>query len=82
MHEKNNHLVTAKDISRKYKVPYPTINHYTDLGFLAIIKREGNKRMYNDKQVRGRLSLISKMMNEGYPLRLIRKKIGAGVGGF
>jgi DNA-binding transcriptional MerR regulator len=82
MHEKNNHLVTAKDISRKYKVPYPTINHYTDLGFLAIIKREGNKRMYNDKQVRNRLSLISKMMNEGYPLRLIRKKIGAGEGGF
>jgi len=81
MPEKNNHFVTATDICRKYKVPYPTINHYTDLGFLAIIKREGNKRMYDDKQVRNRLSLISKMMNEGYPLRLIRKKIVAREGG-
>ena len=77
MHEKSNHLVTAKDISKKYKVPYPTINHYTDLGFLPIVKREGNKRIYDDKQVRNRLSLISRMMNEGYPLRLIRKKIVA-----
>ena len=75
MPEKNNYLVTAKVISKKYKVPYPTINHYTDLGFLAIVKREGNRRMYNDKQVKIRLSLISKMMNEGYPLRLIRRKI-------
>ena len=75
MSEKNNHLVTAQDISKKFKVPYPTINHYTDLGFLPIIKREGNRRMYNEKQVRNRLSLISKMMNEGYPLRLIRRKI-------
>ena len=77
MPEKSNHFVTAKDISKKYKVPYPTINHYTDLGFLPIVKREGNKRIYDDKQVRNRLSLISKMMNEGYPLRLIRKKIVA-----
>ena len=75
MQEKSNHLVSAKDISRKYKIPYPTINHYTDLGFLSIMKREGNKRMYSDKQVRRRLGLISKMMNEGYPLRLIRRKI-------
>ena len=78
MSEKNGSLVTAKDISKKYKVPYPTINHYTDLGFLSIIKREGNKRLYNDKAVKSRLSLISKMMNEGYPLRLIRNKIAAG----
>ena len=77
MAEKNASLVTAKDISKKYKVPYPTINHYTDLGFLSIVKREGNKRMYSDKEVRNRLSLISKMMNEGYPLGLIRKKIVA-----
>ena len=72
-----NNLVTAKDISKKYKLPYPTINHYTDLGFLSIVKKEGNRRMYNNKQVRERLQLISKMMNEGYPLRLIRKKISA-----
>ena len=76
-----NSLVTAKDISKKYKIPYPTINHYTDLGFLSIVRREGNKRIYSDKEVKVRLSLISRLMNEGYPLRLIRKKILSRQGG-
>ena len=70
-------LLTAKDISKKYKVPYPTINHYTDLGFFSIVKREGNRRLYHDKEIRNRLTVISKLINEGYPLRLIRKKITA-----
>ena len=78
MADKKSGLVTAQDISKKYKVNYPTINHYTDLGFLSIVERKGNKRMYSDKEVRNRLSVISKMMNEGYPLRLIRKKILVG----
>lgn len=72
---KANGFVTAKDISKKYKVAYPTINHYTDLGFLHIVKRDGNRRLYSDRQVRSRLSQISKLVNEGYPLRLIKKKL-------
>ena len=72
---RNGQYITAKDISRKYKVAYPTINHYTNLGFLSIVKREGNKRLYSGKEVKVRLLLISKMVNEGYPLRLIRKKL-------
>ena len=75
MSEKNGHFLTAKDISKKFKVAYPTINHYTNLGFLSIVKREGNKRLYSGREVRTRLHLISKMVNEGYPLRLIRKKL-------
>ncbi len=79
---KNGHsYITAKDISRRYKVAYPTINHYTNLGFLAIVKREGNKRLYNGPTVKRRLELISKMANEGYPLRLIRRKISGKQGG-
>jgi len=75
MESKNGQYVTAKDISRKFKVAYPTINHYTDLGFLSIVKRQGNKRLYSGKEVKARLQLISKMAGEGYPLRLIRKKL-------
>lgn len=77
MSEKNGHnqLVTAKDISREHKIAYPTINHYTDLGFLPIVKRAGNKRMYSKKEVRERLRFVTKMINEGYPLRLIRTKL-------
>ncbi len=79
---KNGHAyITAKDISKRYKVAYPTINHYTNLGFLSIVKRAGNKRLYNSLAVKRRLNLISKMVNEGYPLRLIRKKIAGKEGG-
>ncbi len=54
---------------------YPTINHYTNLGFLSIVKREGNKRLYSGREVKSRLQMITKMVNEGYPLRLIRQKL-------
>ncbi len=81
MPSRNGQYITAKDISKKFKVAYPTINHYTNLGFLSIVRREGNKRLYNGKEVKLRLSLISKMVNEGYPLRLIRKKLIGKEGG-
>ena len=80
MHGKNGYI-TAKDISKKFKVAYPTINHYTNLGFLSIVKREGNKRLYSGREVKRRLELISKMVNEGYPLRLIRNKLVRRNGG-
>lgn len=78
---KNGTYITAKDIAKRYKVAYPTINHYTNLGFLSIVKREGNKRLYHGVVVKRRLELISKLVNEGYPLRLIRKKIASKQGG-
>lgn len=81
MSERNGHYITAKDISKKFKVAYPTINHYTNLGFLSIVKREGNKRLYSGREVKRRLELISKMVNEGYPLRLIRRKLVGKEGG-
>ena len=81
MPSKNGQYITAKDISKKFKVAYPTINHYTNLGFLSIVKRAGNKRLYSGKEVKVRLMLISKMVNEGYPLRLIRKKLVGKEGG-
>jgi DNA-binding transcriptional MerR regulator len=79
-HAKTAYL-TAKDISKKFKVAYPTINHYTNLGFLSIVKREGNKRLYSGREVKHRLQMISKMVNEGYPLRLIRTKLIGRNGG-
>ncbi len=81
MSTKNGNYITAKDISKKFKVAYPTINHYTNLGFLSIVKREGNKRLYKGKEVKERLQMISRMVNEGYPLRLIRKKLIGREGG-
>ena len=74
---KNNHLLSAKEISRKFKLAYPTVNYYTDLGLLEIVKKEGNKRLYSGRQVKERLGRVSRMMNEGYPLRLICRKINS-----
>ena len=81
MSSRNGTYITAKDISKKFKVAYPTINHYTNLGFLSIVKREGNKRLYSGREVKRRLVMISKMVNEGYPLRLIRRKLVGKNGG-
>ena len=75
MTEKNNSYITAQEITKIYRIPYPTINHYTNLGFLSIVKRAGNKRLYLNREVKERLLLIQKMVNEGYPLRLIRSKV-------
>ena len=75
MSQNSSDYITAQEITKRYKVPYPTINHYTNLGFLSIVKREGNQRFYLNHEVKSRLLLIEKMVNEGYPLRLIRNKL-------
>jgi len=43
---------------------------------LHIVKKRGNVRMYNQAEVRQRLAKITQLINEGYPLRLIRKQLG------
>ncbi len=77
----NGNYISAKDITKKYKLGYPTVNYYTDIGLLSIAKREGNKRLSRKRELHHRLGLISRMVNEGYPLRLIRKKIASKKGG-
>lgn len=70
-----NDLIAASDIVKKYSVTYQAVNHYTNLGLLQVVKKEGNTRMYVKAKVKGRLSKIAKLVNEGYSLRLIRKKL-------
>lgn len=68
-------LMSAGDIVRKYGVTYQAVNHYTNLGLLQVVTKDGNARMYAKSKVKGRLSKISKLAGEGYSLRLIRKKL-------
>ncbi|OGX34456.1 MAG: hypothetical protein A3C36_06390 [Omnitrophica WOR_2 bacterium RIFCSPHIGHO2_02_FULL_52_10] len=68
-------LISAGDIVQRYGVTYQAVNHYTNLGLLQVVTREGNARMYAKSKVRGRLSKIAQLVNEGYSLRLIRKKL-------
>jgi len=71
-------LVSSKDITTKYKIPYSTLSYYTNMGFLNVVKRKGNKRFYDEGEVRHRLKQISDLVNKGYPLRLIRNILFKG----
>ncbi len=71
----HKNLVSAKEISRRFGVTYPTLNHYTNLGFFKVVIKRGNKRFYQADEVKSKLLMISRLKNDGYPLRLIRKKI-------
>jgi len=68
---KNKKLISAEEISKKFKISYQTVNHYTNLNLLNVEKKYGNKRQYLEEKVKKRLQEIEKMKSKGYPLRLI-----------
>jgi len=74
-HNAFDNLISAKEIEKKYNIPYSTITYYTNLGFFTAIRRRGNKRLYDQNEISARMEKITKLINEGYPLRLIRKKL-------
>ena len=67
--------MSAAGIVKKYGVTYQAVNHYTNLGLLEVVTKNGNMRMYAKAKVKSRLAKISKLVGEGYSLRLIRKKL-------
>jgi len=71
----NNKLMSAQEITERYRITYQTVNHYTNLGLLHIVTKRGNVRMYDQAEVKQRLAKITQLINEGYPLRLIRKQL-------
>ncbi len=75
MKSTNNKFISAKVISSKFKIPYSTVNHYTNLGFFSVVKRKGNIRLYREDEVNARIDKIFRWKNEGYPLRLIIKML-------
>jgi DNA-binding transcriptional MerR regulator len=68
-------LISAKDITRGFGVSYQTVNSYTDLGLLDVVSKKNHMRMYDHDEVKRRLLKISRLVNEGYTLRLIRRMI-------
>jgi DNA-binding transcriptional MerR regulator len=66
-------LISAREITVKYHITYQTVNHYTNLGLLRVVVKRGNVRMYGRAKVKHSLAKITQLMNEGYPLRLIKK---------
>lgn len=72
----NNHkMLSVKDIMKKYKLSYQTVNHYTDFGLLQVSIKRGNTRFYERRVLDKRIKKIKALIEEGYSLRLIRKKL-------
>ena len=69
-------MLSTQEIVKKYNLSYQTVNYYTNLGLFEVTKRKGNGRLYSADHIQKRLQKITKLKNEGYPLRLICKFIG------
>ena len=67
--------ITAQQITARFHIPYSTLNHYTNLGIFSIVKKSGNRRIYNAREIQSRYHVLSKLVTQGYPLSLIRRKI-------
>jgi DNA-binding transcriptional MerR regulator len=75
LNSKQNHMISAKEISNKHNISYQTVNHYTDFGLLPVLTKKGNVRFYNSNLVDKRFKEIKSLVAQGYSLRLIRKKL-------
>ena len=73
--KEQTNVMSAKEIIDKYSLSYQTVNHYTDFGLLPVTFKKSNVRFYDRNTVDARLKKISELMEEGYSLRLIRKKL-------
>jgi DNA-binding transcriptional MerR regulator len=67
--------ISAQEIVKKLGIKYHTLNYYTTIGLLPLSGKCGNRRMYDENETRARLSEITRLSQEGYPLNLIRKKL-------
>ncbi len=68
-------LISTKDITKRFNLTYQTLNYYTNIGLFNVVSRKGNKRMYNEDEVADKTRDIENLKNEGYPLRLIVRKL-------
>lgn len=68
-------LVSTKEIIDRFNISYQTLNYYTDLGFFTVIERRGNRRIYDLDEIARKIDRITALKNQGYPLRLIVRKL-------
>lgn len=71
-------LISAKEVVKKFNTSLQKINNYTTLGLLEVVAKNKNTRMYDEAKVGQRLAAVTKLLKEGYTLRLIRKKLEEG----
>lgn len=66
-------FVTANQIVQRHGLSYQTLNYYTNLGLLHVVKRQGTERLYRAQDVERQLEAVGRLKDEGYPLRLISR---------
>lgn len=76
--KKETKLVSSMELVRKFGISYSTLTHYTNLGLLRVVRKNGNKRLYQGNQAKKRLKKIKKLSTEGYPLKIIKKILSNG----
>jgi DNA-binding transcriptional MerR regulator len=68
-------MISIKEIVKKYGISYSTVNYYTMIGLLTVVDRRKNIKLYDEIEVKERLTKIIKLRNKGFPLELIRKEL-------
>jgi len=69
--------ISAKNVIDKYRISYSLLNYYTNLGLFKVKKRNGNTRFYDEGEIRQKRNKIAKLINAGYPLRIICKMLNS-----
>ena len=75
----NNDMITAKEIMKEFSLSYQIVNHYTNFGLLPVVKKEANIRYYDKNIIKSRIKQIRDLMQQGYSLSLIRKRLDQDV---
>ena len=68
-------IISAREVVKKFNIPYHTLNYYSAMGLLPILGKNGNQRLFDEHQIKRRIERITRLTKEGYPLHLVRKKI-------
>ena len=68
-------FISSKEVVKRYNVSYSSLNYYTNIGLFKVVRRSGNTRLYDEEEIRTKRAKIDKLINEGYPLRLICKML-------
>ncbi len=68
-------FISVKEIVKKYRIAYSTVNHYTIIGLLTVADRRKNVRLYDEAELKEKLKRIAELRGKGYPLHLIQQEL-------
>ncbi len=73
--KKATKLVSIQHISHRTGLSLSSLNYYVNLGLISVADRQGNRRLFVESHVIHHLDEISRLRREGYPLRIIRRRL-------